>query len=392
MNETWWVNPDQMDADQKRIIALPITSDYLITGPPGSGKTNLLLLKASQLVSSGRPDVLILVFTRTLREFVAAGVANYTFSPDKIKTFAGWTTSLLHEDGIVPDSDPDFKKRRQKQVAQLSDVVAKRQLSNVYEAILIDEAQDCLPEEIELFRRLGKNLFIAADDRQKIYSSGDALEQWKRTISNQFPLRYHYRNGRQICALADAISKHSALHEPLLKNSLYKEQKNPSSYEAVTCSSLEDQVGRAVNALQTELKAYPDEMLGVICPRKNELRRVIELLKDSPVASSCIFQTSDDDGYVPFDSSRRICVTTVHSSKGLEFRTLHILGADLLKKFTTYQRRIAYTAITRAKTTLHIYHCDDLPGFIQKGLAQLSAKPPTVAKLPDLFSKKKHVG
>jgi superfamily I DNA and RNA helicase len=102
MNDTWWVQPDQLDPDQKQVIALPIDSDHLITGPPGSGKTNLLLLKASQMVSSGKPNVLILVFTRTLREFVAAGVNNYTFSPDKIKTFAGWMLGLFHEDGLTP--------------------------------------------------------------------------------------------------------------------------------------------------------------------------------------------------------------------------------------------------------------------------------------------------
>jgi superfamily I DNA and RNA helicase len=391
MNETWWVNPDQLDDDQKEVIALPMGNDYLITGPPGSGKTNLLLLKASQLVSSGKPDVLILVFTRTLREFVAAGVSNYTFSPDKIKTFANWTTALLHEDGVTPEMDADFRTQRRKQIAQVADLVTRRQLTDVYEAIIIDEAQDCLIQEIELFRKLGKVLFVAADDRQKIYSSGDAIEQWKKIIPKTFALKFHYRNGRKICAFADAVSKHSALHEPLLKNSQYNEQKNPSSYEVIRCDSLENQVAQAVSAIETELKAYPDELLGIICPRKNELREVIELLKKSSISDFCVFQTHADGGYVPFDRSHRVCVSTIHSAKGLEFRTLHILGADMLKHFANFQRRVAYTAITRAKTTLHIYHSTDLPGFIQNAIASLS-KPPGIAKLPDLFSKKTDVG
>lgn len=390
MNDTWWVQPDQLDEDQKGVIALSINEDHLITGPPGSGKTNLLLLKASQMVSSGKPNVLILVFTRTLREFVTAGVNNYTFSPDKIKTFASWIAGQLHEDGVKPEVDSDFLKQRKKQVAQLSDLIERRKISNAYDAIIIDEAQDCLPEEIELFRKLGKVLLVAADDRQKIYSGTDVVEDWKRIIPNTVSLRYHYRNGKNICALADAISKHSVLHEPLLKNSQYKERNNPSSYEALQCNILQNQVDHAIAALDTEMKAYPDEMLGVICPTRAELREVIEILKHSAISNSCVYQTNEDEGYVPFDPAKRICVCTVHSAKGLEFRTLHIIGADFLKKFRHFQRRLAYTAFTRAKTTLHIYHSDSLPGFIQSGLESLS-RPPHVAKLPELFIKTSNV-
>jgi superfamily I DNA and RNA helicase len=86
MKETWWVRPDQLDEDQKRIITLPIDKDYLITGPPGSGKTNLLLLRANFLVKSGLPDIVILVFTRTLKEFISTGASQYSLASDKILT------------------------------------------------------------------------------------------------------------------------------------------------------------------------------------------------------------------------------------------------------------------------------------------------------------------
>ncbi len=72
MNETWWVKQEQLDEGQKAVIDLPLDQSHLIVGPPGSGKTNLLLLRGSQLVRSNKPNVLILTFTRTLREFVAS--------------------------------------------------------------------------------------------------------------------------------------------------------------------------------------------------------------------------------------------------------------------------------------------------------------------------------
>jgi superfamily I DNA and RNA helicase len=49
MNETWWLGEDQLDDDQKKIIALKLKGSHVITGPPGSGKTNLLLLRAKYI-------------------------------------------------------------------------------------------------------------------------------------------------------------------------------------------------------------------------------------------------------------------------------------------------------------------------------------------------------
>ena len=49
MNETWWVDPSQLDVDQKKVIRAGADQDLLILGPPGSGKTNLLLLRDNYL-------------------------------------------------------------------------------------------------------------------------------------------------------------------------------------------------------------------------------------------------------------------------------------------------------------------------------------------------------
>ena len=73
---------------------------------------------------------------------------------------------------------------------------------------------------------------------------------------------------------------------------------------------------------------------------------------------------------------------TTHSSKGLEFRAVHIVGTDKVKKFNL-QRNLTYTAITRAKTSLNIYSSMNLPGYLDKGLAAiLPPKPkPTIDSL-----------
>lgn len=72
MSETWWVGQDELDDDQQRVIALSESGSYFVTGPPGSGKTNLLLLRANCLYLSGLRNINVVTFTRSLKEFIAS--------------------------------------------------------------------------------------------------------------------------------------------------------------------------------------------------------------------------------------------------------------------------------------------------------------------------------
>ena len=67
----WWVQKDQLDADQMALIEqLPLRDSVLILGPPGCGKTNVLLRRAQFVRGQNMPNVLVLTFTRSLTEFV----------------------------------------------------------------------------------------------------------------------------------------------------------------------------------------------------------------------------------------------------------------------------------------------------------------------------------
>ena len=79
MDQTWWVSEEQLKGEQKAIVTLPIANSHLILGPPGSGKTNLLLLRANYLHLAGHTNLAIVVFTRTLQEFIVAGGHEYDF-------------------------------------------------------------------------------------------------------------------------------------------------------------------------------------------------------------------------------------------------------------------------------------------------------------------------
>src|SRR5690348_15297209 len=100
----WWARRDQLDREQVRMIEkLPLHGSHLILGPPGSGKTNVLLRRAQYVRTQGLANVLVLSFTRPLTEFVKTGCYDdqrrEIFPPALVSTIESWTRSLFKEHG-----------------------------------------------------------------------------------------------------------------------------------------------------------------------------------------------------------------------------------------------------------------------------------------------------
>jgi superfamily I DNA/RNA helicase len=385
MSETWWVGEDELDDDQKDVIALPLSGNHLITGPPGSGKTNLLLLRGNYMTLAGKPDIELIVFSRTLQEFIASGAKRYAFPPDKVQTSRKWAQQLLFQYGVFTNPPDGFEEQRKYFLDEVTNLVQKRKLFHIYDAILLDEAQDYLPKEIELFGRLARSLFAVADSRQKIYATPDPLDTLRGLVEGkEHVLKYQYRCGRQICKLADALGKDSIGYVPLLPTSHYDESAKPSSVEHVRSSSLRRETQKIIEKLVLQLKAYPDELFGVLCPRNEDVSEVWQLMAESPLCNLCALQKGGE--HSAFVKGKPIIVGTFHSAKGIEFRGLHLAACESLKRFRL-QRNIAYVAVTRCKTTLSIHYSDDLPGYFERALMQLE---PTkdLPKIKDVFGGK----
>lgn len=375
MNETWWVNESDLDDDQKKVIALGPDGRHLITGPPGSGKTNMLILRANYLSASGRPNLLILVFTRTLREFLVSGASRYSFPRNKVQTYNSWARRLLGEHGIDVPEFENFDKDRENLLNGLNKLINEECINDqYYDAILLDEAHDYLLEEIQVIKQFSRNLFAVADLRQQIYRRDSKGVEFLKSISKTIELRYHYRNGVKICQLADGIMKGRDLYSQLEPTCHYDEALRPSSVKHFRFSKIDEQCKRVVEELETQVTAYPGELLGVICPGHKELELIKANLLNSSVGDFCIFQDSAS-GYLPFDSEHPICVSTVHSAKGLEFRALHILACETFHGFPKNNRNLTFTGVTRAKTSLSLYYSGNLYGYLESALAALFPRP-----------------
>lgn len=363
VDQTWWVKFSDLKAEQKDVVALPDDQDFLVLGPPGSGKTNLLLLRASYLSSNKRPYWLVLVFTSTLRDFIAMGSGQYKLDDSKIQTVMSFGLRLLRENGIDTDSLPDdFENRRLAIVEHLQALIqAKPGLKGYLECILVDEIQDCLAEEIELFCFFAKNVFFVGDSRQRIYKGSEVMSFAKSKVDDTIILKFHYRNGRKICQAADIVGKTSG-EPPILPSSNYEEAKAPSSVEFVHCDDDSQMYGCLEAKVKSQLNAYPGEKVAVSCPRGEDVAKVRAYLESSALAAALI---PEKEGLRGASDERRVFLCKSHSLKGTEFRAVNLVHMQGMSKMGDSQKRISYTAITRAKTVLAIYWMGKLPPHLQ---------------------------
>lgn len=375
IDDTWWVDEDDLDEDQKKVIPLGLEGNHLLLGPPGSGKTNLLLLRANYLSIAGKSDLVILVFNRPLREFIASGATRYKFSLSKVQTYYNWAKNLLSNHNIdIPESD-NFLKTRENLLSGLGQLIDQEKINNKYlDAILLDEAHDYLPEEVETLRKFSSRFFAVADPQQQIYYKDSKVIDYIQTFSETIRLKHHYRNGINICELADLVMKGKDSYTRLKPTSKYKEDLLPSRARPYQCSSIKEQCKIAIAQIETQIKAYPGELIGVICPSKEALlNEVIPEFLNSSLSNACIFQTRES-GYEAFDSMRPVCLSSLHVSKGLEYRAVHIIGCETFLDFFKTNRKMTFTGITRAKTSLCLYYSGEIYGYLASALAEINPR------------------
>lgn len=383
MEASWWTRTDQLDDEQKDVISLPLRGSYLVVGPPGSGKTNLLLLRAAFLQARGRNNFEILTFGRVLKEFLINGTDASNVEPDRIKTYRVWAGDILREHGVEISQDADFETVRKEILAGLAGLSDDEVLDHRLDCLLLDESQDYSTDEISQLLRFTDNVFAAGDSNQAIYRGVGSLAKLSDYCDSTRALSYHYRNGRRICRLADGIRGLVGDRTGMEASCQYNESAAPSEVMAYPEETLEAQVDRAIPAIADQLRAYPTAFIGVLCPLRRDLRDVHAALARSYLAEQVQLQMFET-GYSPLDPDRRVLVGTIHGAKGLEFRAVHLLAAEGIGRFPRNRTRIAYTAVTRAKTSLAIYRQAGLIGRLQNGVAAVEP-PPTTVDYDSLF-------
>ncbi len=382
MNTNWWRTQDELDEDQKKFILLPPTGKHLLEGPPGSGKTNLLLLRAQYIAGTGNKNVLIVTYTNGLVDFIRSGIAKQgLISPSQIKTFHSWACEhvMQHLGTRAISKEDGFDEAAREKVLQLV-LSANQKLptKKLYSAIFVDEAQDFTKNELESLLCLSDNVCICGDINQNIYDNKDGLDVANKFGLTRHTLKRHFRIGQRIARVADRLIPPPDGVGSLESTSNYNPKiQGDSSANMHACQNRDEQFARMTELIRVQLDAFKGDTIGVFC-KKDGLAELKERFGHTDLKDLVCVHGLDDAA--SFTSNKPIHLLTIHSAKGTEFRAVHMYGTEDLKDFPLNRRKLGYTAITRAKTALNAYRT----GETNKPLEEAFAEPQHI-DLSDLF-------
>jgi DNA helicase IV len=385
MRSTWWRDESELDDQQKEVIRLEVDeSPILITGQPGAGKTNLALLRANYLILSGLPRTVVLTMGKVISNFIFAGAELHGLQKHNVMTFHAWAKRLVaNAGGTTPEDADDYEVDLMNLVGVLRDLADGDNLES-FDAIILDEAQDYPKGASRIFTHVTDRLFITGDQDQQIHrKTQHTMREFEKLATRKIKLDYHYRNGLAICRLAGAFRGRD-----YAATSRYDEEANPSRFERSRCASFREQVFRAIAMIPNQLAAYPDDLVGLIVPTNEQLDEMMKHVDASDIADQVQLQHSKR-GYPSLDMDKRVIALNAFNSKGLEFRSAHFLGVDAMYKWpeNTKSRNLVFTAVTRAKSSLDIYHTGDLPNWIESPILNVTSKPKPPSKFSAIFPK-----
>ncbi len=385
----WWVDKNQLDPEQTKLIeGLALRRSHLVLGPPGSGKTNVLLRRAQFVRGQKMPNVMVLTFTRSLTEFVKTGCTDgqgrEIFPPNCVSTLESWFRSLhmSHQAGF-PDDPTDFIARKRALASSAKSLSGSGRLPQ-YDTLFVDEAQDLLQEEVEAIAAWSRVRFFVGDDRQKIYPEAEGLDGVRGLLppDSEHLLQFHYRLAPEICQVADRIMVPQG-GASLASTCHYKGPTPASITVQQAPQSRGDQLNSLTERLKQQVRVYADfleqgDRIGVIVARRDDREVVLEhLSKDSSlkdIVQVIRAREAKESGFDPaFEPGRPVCILTVKGCKGLEFRTVHWLFADELTH--RHGDEDYYTVVTRAKTSIDIYYTDKLPDVLARAHASEGVLP-----------------
>ena len=170
----WLVSHFDLTPEQIKVKKIPPRQSTLVLGPPGSGKTQVLIQRADYLVQSQKislQKIRLFVATDVMEKFIGPEVKSLGYPEEIVTTFDRWCHSLYVENisqdlpRVYIDGRIDFKKIHS---AVLNALQKNRDLRKNLEFVLVDDGQDMTPEAFKVLYMVAQHITVFADPHHKL--------------------------------------------------------------------------------------------------------------------------------------------------------------------------------------------------------------------------------
>jgi AAA domain/Nuclease-related domain/UvrD-like helicase C-terminal domain len=382
-----------LDLRQERNARALGDGHRIVYGVAGSGKTVLLIARAKLLAEDPEKRVLILCYNRLLAQHLAVALAGHRRLT--VTTFHRWAVRC-GVDFSEGEEDGAFGDRL------LARLRGDAGLRGRYDAVLIDEAQDWPCSWFQCATLALKepetgDLMIVGDGSQSLYRKRDftwadaGIHASGRVINRKFDLDRNYRNTAEILRAARTFSVPPAsgmegvLALPVEPDTAIRSGPEPWLIRLDDAAS---EMHYAAALIETWLRGgleiggrrqrvtpgdiavlyprrRPDAAVTALCDRLNGFTRAVLPAGDKPTGTL---------------RDQAVKILPMHSARGLQFRIVLLLWADLLPspfkgRDDGIDRGLLYVAMTRAEDMLVILHSGS-SSYVEELYRALAAVPP----------------
>ena len=357
-----------MDMQQEQLARNLGSGHRVIHGVAGSGKTLILAYRCQYLALQATKPILVLCFNVTLAAKLRAMMVSKGLG-DKVQAlhFHDWCAEQLrqHEVAVMEGEGKIFDR----QVDSVLQAVADGRIpTEQYGAILIDEGHDFAAEWLQVVTQMldreEESLLLLYDDAQSIYRRGGlnftlssvGIKAQGRTSI----LRLNYRNSREILAFAAAFANAYWQNQDVQDEDqipvIAPEAAGISWPEPVVyqCVDFASEAEKAVKCIQAwQKKGLALNKVAILAYTKDQAKQVSEALVAQGIDTQLLLASRSKKAYQPHNNS--VAIMTLHSSKGLEFSHVVVMGVGQMGKTAdriSADARVLYVGLTRAQRAL----------------------------------------
>lgn len=374
-----------MDLHQENLAKQIGDKNRLIRGVAGSGKT-IILASRAKILAKEHPDwkILVLCYNISLANALEQMIIHKLNEPEDLFDF-DFTT----ESGLIQKSTKNILVRnfhswlkyelniREQDIPYIIEKLEKKEaILPTYDAVLIDEGQDFEADWLKLVSLLineeTQSLLIVEDRAQKIYKRKRSylMDTGLNFQGRSKILSINYRNTAQIVRFAwDFYKSKSMFKNKVVSRELEGEIIAPQSTKRkgpppmlIKAPSFKEEmllVASKIKELHDTKKVLFHEVLILYRVKRTHELPVIDIIKWALEKEKLPFYwiTENDETKRSFDKEDgKIKISTIDSSKGLDFQAVFIVNVDSmpfpLEEDKEREVSLLYIGMTRAKEYL----------------------------------------